>query len=48
MANAKGLAIYLPDSSYNSDYNELTWAKDGTWPQFVQWVLGFKSSLAAR
>jgi len=43
MANAKGLAIYLPDSGYNSDYNELAWSKDGTWPQFVQWVLGLKS-----
>jgi len=48
MANAKGLAIYLPDSGYNSNYDELTWAKDGTWPQFVQWVLGLKSSLAVR
>jgi hypothetical protein len=44
MANAKGLAVYLPDSSYNSDYNEIAWAKDGTWPQFIQWVLGLKSS----
>jgi len=39
-ANAKGLAIYLPDYSYNNSYNELAWAKDGAWPQFAQWVKG--------
>jgi hypothetical protein len=49
MANAKGLAIYLPDSGYDSDYNELTWAKDGTWPKFVQWEQGLnKSDQASR
>jgi hypothetical protein len=44
MANAKGLAIYLPDSSFNSDYNELAWSKNGVWPQFVQWELSLKSN----
>ncbi len=48
MANAKGLAIYLPDSSYNSDYDELAWAKNGAWSQFAQWAQGLKSRLAIR
>jgi len=39
MANAKGLAIYLPDSGYNSDYDALNWAQGGSWPKFVQWIL---------
>ncbi|MCX5797512.1 MAG: clostripain-related cysteine peptidase [Elusimicrobia bacterium] len=48
MSNAKGLAVYLPSWSFNSAYNELAWAKAGTWPQFAQWVQGLKDSVAAR
>ena len=49
MANAKGLAIYLPDYGYNSAYDELTWAKDSGWPKFAQWVLSLNGgSLAVR
>jgi hypothetical protein len=47
MANAKGLAIYLPDSDFSGDYSELTWAKDSNWPQFAQWLQGSKGRLAA-
>ncbi|MBI5243080.1 MAG: hypothetical protein HY922_05250 [Elusimicrobia bacterium] len=42
MANAKGLAVYLPDYGYNSDYETLAWAKAGSWPQFAKWVSGLK------
>jgi hypothetical protein len=48
MANAKGLAIYLPSWSFNSDYNDLAWAKATNWAQFAQWVKGLKSDVASR
>ncbi|MBI4827382.1 MAG: hypothetical protein HY804_00975, partial [Nitrospinae bacterium] len=35
--DAYGLAIYIPNYSYNSDYNGLAWAKDGAWAKFAQW-----------
>ncbi|HAM35699.1 MAG TPA: hypothetical protein DEB40_07735 [Elusimicrobia bacterium] len=35
--NAFGLAIYIPSSSYNEDYEKLAWAKEGSWTRFVQW-----------
>jgi len=38
--HSQGLAIYLPDSSYNNDYNGLAWAKASSWPKFAQWVKG--------
>jgi len=41
-ANAKGLAIYLPEGSVSSNYSDLAWAKDGRWAQFAQWVSGLK------
>ena len=41
-ANAKGLAVYLPDNGYNSSYDTLAWSKDGRWAQFAQWVGGLK------
>jgi len=37
-ANALGLAIYLPRWSYSNAYDELAWAKDGNWVNFVRWV----------
>ena len=42
--NANGLSIYLPNYSYNSDYDTLAWAKAGTWPQFAKWVMGLGSN----
>ena len=36
--NALGLAIYVPSGSYNSAYDELAWAKDGSWAKFAKWV----------
>ena len=48
MANAKGLAIYLPSWSFNSAYNELAWAKATNWAEFAQWVKGLKSDVASR
>jgi hypothetical protein len=38
--NAFGLSIYVPNASYNSDYDALAWAQDGSWPKFVKWALG--------
>jgi len=37
--NANGLAIYLPNNSYDGAYEDLQWAKDTTWPQVVKWLL---------
>ena len=48
MANAKGLAVYLPSWSFNAKYNELAWAKATNWSQFAQWVKGLKSDVAVR
>jgi hypothetical protein len=48
MANAKGLAIYLPSWSFNSSYNELAWAKATNWAQFAQWVKGLRTEVASR
>ncbi|MBI5240413.1 MAG: hypothetical protein HY926_08060 [Elusimicrobia bacterium] len=48
MANAKGLAIYLPSWSFNDAYNELAWAKATNWAQFAQWVKGLKVDVASR
>ncbi|MFA6003007.1 MAG: clostripain-related cysteine peptidase [Elusimicrobiota bacterium] len=42
LANAKGLAIYLPGYGYNKDYDELTWAKDGGWSVFLKWLKDIK------
>ena len=36
--NATGLAIYVPSGSYNSNYDELAWAKDGSWAKFAKWA----------
>jgi hypothetical protein len=45
--NATGLAIYVPSGSYNADYNELAWAKDGSWARFVKWGLGVQQDGAS-
>ncbi len=36
--DASGLAIYIPSGSYNSHYDELAWAKDGSWGKFARWA----------
>jgi hypothetical protein len=43
-ANSHGIAIYVPNSSYDSNYNELAFAKATNWPTFVQWLLNGSSS----
>jgi hypothetical protein len=35
---AYGLGVYLPGYSFDADYNELAWAKDGKWDEFQQWL----------
>ena len=32
--------MYLPGYSYDSDYNELQFAKYSNWDEFIQWYLG--------
>ena len=36
--NAYGLGVYLPGWSFDADYSELAWAKDGKWDEFQQWL----------
>ena len=36
-ANSFGLAVYIP-SSYTASYNDLTWAKDSKWDDFIKWI----------
>ncbi len=33
-----GVAAYMPGYSYESDYDELMWAKDGKWDDLAKWV----------
>ncbi|MBI5742930.1 MAG: hypothetical protein HY952_00105 [Elusimicrobia bacterium] len=35
---AYGLAVYLPGYSYEDDYNELAWAREGKWDDFAKWL----------
>ena len=37
--NSNGIAIYIPDTAYSANYNELTFAKTTNWPIFIQWLL---------
>jgi hypothetical protein len=41
-AGAMGLAVYLPNTSYNSNYDKLAWAGAGNWAKFAKWVSGLK------
>ncbi len=36
-SNSNGIAIYLPNYSYDKNYNELKWAKYSNWDEFIQW-----------
>jgi hypothetical protein len=40
--NAFGLAIYVPNGSYNSDYDALAWAQDGSWAKFAKWATSIR------
>ncbi len=35
---AYGLAAYLPTYSYEADYDELAWAREGNWDDFAKWL----------
>ncbi len=35
---AYGLAVYLPTWSFDSTYNQLAWANEGKWDEFMQWM----------
>ena len=35
---AYGLGVYLPGWSFDSDYSELAWSRDGKWDEFMQWL----------
>jgi len=37
--NTKGLAIYMPASSFNSAYKNLSWASASKWDEFINWYL---------
>ncbi|HBW23379.1 MAG: hypothetical protein A2X28_06860 [Elusimicrobia bacterium GWA2_56_46] len=37
-ANAYGVAAYLPSYRYEPAYDELAWAKEGGWDDFVKWI----------
>ncbi|HAT73129.1 MAG TPA: hypothetical protein DCS63_09965 [Elusimicrobia bacterium] len=32
-----GLSVYMPSYDFNNDYNELAWAKDAQWDEFIKW-----------
>ncbi len=36
---SNGISVYLPGEYYTPDYNELKWAKDSAWDDFVKWQL---------
>ncbi len=38
-SNSRGIAVYLPISQYDSDYDELKIAQQSYWDEFIQWYL---------
>lgn len=36
---AKGIAVYLPAKKYDKNYDELLWAQESEWANFVKWYL---------
>lgn len=34
-----GLSVYMPSYSLSSAYNELAWARDAMWDEFINWYL---------
>jgi hypothetical protein len=35
--NSHGMSAYMPGYSFNGDYMELAWARDGQWDEFIKW-----------
>lgn len=35
---ARGLGVYLPGYSFDGDYSELAWSREGKWDEFMQWL----------
>ena len=35
---AYGLGVYLPGYSFDGDYSELAWSREGRWDEFMQWL----------
>ena len=44
---AYGLGVYLPGYSFDTDYSELAWARDGRWDEFQQWLTAKDAAPAA-
>ncbi|MDD5627825.1 MAG: clostripain-related cysteine peptidase [Elusimicrobia bacterium] len=40
--DAYGLAVYIPSGYYNSAYDGLAWAKDGSYARFAKWIKDIK------
>ncbi len=36
-ANSNGIAVYFPKNEYDENYDELKWAKDSQWDEFIKW-----------
>ncbi|MCX6668025.1 MAG: clostripain-related cysteine peptidase [Euryarchaeota archaeon] len=39
-ANSHGLSIYVPPSGYDQDYEDLLFAQDSQWDEFLSWYSG--------
>ena len=39
LKKGNGIGIYLPADEYDRDYNELKWAGDSKWDDFIRWQL---------
>lgn len=42
LPNAHGMAVYLPNYTYDGSYAGLAFAKDSKWADFVNWILQLK------
>ncbi len=40
LIRSHGLAIYLPKEIYSNAYEELKWANDSKWDEFIKWSMG--------
>ncbi|MFH1619826.1 MAG: clostripain-related cysteine peptidase [bacterium] len=41
-ANAHGIAIYAPNYSVSSAYDQLTWSKESKWDEFAKWFANIR------
>jgi hypothetical protein len=39
LSHSHGIAIYIPDGWYDRDYDELKWAKQSAWDDFIKWQI---------